>query len=129
MGDFDTQEVRFKGRPAGEVDRPYEMCTRLGGDSWGWSPSSATDIMSLDSCIQLLVRVVTQDGNLMLNVGPRPDGQIEPAEVQRLKEIGGFLSRYGESIYGTRGGRRGMIRASSQSIRESRRMNALSSMP
>jgi alpha-L-fucosidase len=60
--------------------------------------------MSLDSCIHLLVTVVCQDGNLLLNVGPKPDGEIEPAQAQRLKEIGDFLSKYGESIYNTRGG-------------------------
>ena len=60
--------------------------------------------MSLDSCIRLLVSVVCQDGNLLLNVGPKADGEIEPAQVQRLKEIGDFLSKYGESIYSTNGG-------------------------
>ena len=102
MGDFETQEVGFRGRP--QNDRPWELCTLLGGTAWGWTPSSATQIMSLDSCIQLLVMVVSQDGNLLLNVGPRPDGSIEPAEAQRLKEIGNLLSKYGESIYHTRGG-------------------------
>jgi alpha-L-fucosidase len=102
MGDFETQEVGFKGRPKG--NRPWELCTLLGGTAWGWTPSSATQIMSLDSCIQLLVTVVSQGGNLLLNVGPKPNGSIEPAEVQRLKEIGNFLSKYGESIYNTSGG-------------------------
>jgi alpha-L-fucosidase len=104
MGDFDSQEMGFRGRPKGNPDRPYELCTLLGGDAWGWTPKSATQIMSLDNCIHLLVKVVSQDGNLLLNIGPRPDGSIEPAEVQRLKEIGSFLSKYGKSIYNTRGG-------------------------
>jgi alpha-L-fucosidase len=39
-----------------------------------------------------------------LNVGPRPDGQIEADQVQRLHEIGGWLAKYGQSIYATRGG-------------------------
>jgi alpha-L-fucosidase len=60
--------------------------------------------MSLDSCIRLLVTVVCQDGNLLLNVGPKPNGEIEPAQVQRLMEIGNYLLKYGESIYSTRGG-------------------------
>ena len=104
MGDFDSQEMAFKGKLKNNPDRPYELCTLLGGDAWGWTPKSATQIMNLDTCIQLLVKVVCQDGNLILNVGPRPDGSIEPAEVQRLKEIGNFLSKYGESFYSTRGG-------------------------
>jgi alpha-L-fucosidase len=102
MGDFDTQEVGFRGRP--KDDRPWELCTNLGGAAWGWTPSCTNQMMSLNSCIQLLVMVVSQDGNLLLNVGPKPDDTIEPAQVQRLKEIGNFLSKYGESIYNTRGG-------------------------
>jgi alpha-L-fucosidase len=61
-------------------------------------------MMNRDSCIRLLVTVVCQDGNLLLNAGPKPDGDIEPAQVQRLKDIGRFLMKFGESIYGTRGG-------------------------
>jgi alpha-L-fucosidase len=54
--------------------------------------------------VQLLAKVVGRDGNLLLNVGPRPDGQIDPPQAQRLKEIGDWLAKNGESIYGTRGG-------------------------
>jgi alpha-L-fucosidase len=100
MGDFNTQEVRLRGRE----NRPWELCTNLSNSAWGWTPSAKDNIMTLDSCIRLLISVVCQDGNLLLNVGPRADGEIEPAQVQRLKEIGGFLSKNGESIYNTRGG-------------------------
>ena len=44
------------------------------------------------------------DGNLLFNVGPRPDGRIEESHAARLREMGAFLDKYGESIYGTRGG-------------------------
>jgi alpha-L-fucosidase len=100
MGDFNTQEVRLRGRDS----RPWELCTNLSAGAWGWTPSAKDNIMSLDSCVRLLVSVVCQDGNLLLNVGPKADGEIEPAQVQRLKEIGDFLSKYGESIYNTTGG-------------------------
>lgn len=100
MGDFNTQEVTLRGRE----NRPWELCTNLSQAAWGWTPQAADRVMSLDSCIRLLVTVVCQDGNLLLNVGPKADGEIEPAQAQRLKEIGDFLNKYGESIYGTRGG-------------------------
>ncbi|KQV90227.1 hypothetical protein ASD15_23170 [Massilia sp. Root351] len=45
-----------------------------------------------------------RDGNLLLNVGPRADGRIDPPQVQRLREIGAWLGKHGESIYETRGG-------------------------
>ena len=50
------------------------------------------------------MNVVGRDGNLLLNVGPRPDGQIDPPQVERLREIGAWLAKYGQSIYATRGG-------------------------
>ena len=49
-------------------------------------------------------RCVTGDGNLLLNVGPMPKGEIEPRQVEVLRQIGAWLRRYGESVYGTRGG-------------------------
>jgi alpha-L-fucosidase len=48
--------------------------------------------------------VVGRDGNLLLNVGPRPDGRIDQPQVERLREIGNWLGKYGQSIYATRGG-------------------------
>jgi len=99
MGDFQTQEGHLKGKTS---DRPWELCTTIDG-AWGWTFGSAGRTMGIDSCIRLLITVVCQDGNLLLNVGPKPDGEIEPVQVQRLKEMGTFLSRYGESVYNTRG--------------------------
>jgi alpha-L-fucosidase len=99
-GDFLTHEVWFRG----QTEKPFELCTNIGGSAWGWTPDAANNVMKPDSCIRMLVMIVCQDGNLLLNIGPKPDGEIEPAQVQRLKEIGEFLSKYGESIYDTRGG-------------------------
>ncbi len=59
---------------------------------------------SLDACLQMLVSGAGGDGNVLLNVGPRPDGMIDPEQADRLKEMGDWLAKYGESIYGTRGG-------------------------
>jgi len=55
-------------------------------------------------CLQTLVRCAGGDGNLLFNVGPMPDGRIEPRQVERLREMGAWLAKIGESIYGTRGG-------------------------
>ena len=52
----------------------------------------------------MLVTCAVRDGNLALNTGPMPDGRIEPRQVERFREIGAWLKKYGESIYGTRGG-------------------------
>lgn len=69
---------------------------------WAWKPND--QMKSLKQCIQTLVKTVGGDGNLLFNVGPMPDGRIEPRQVDRLREMGRWLQKYGQSIYGTRGG-------------------------
>ena len=81
--------------------RPWETCMTL-GKQWSWKPDDK--IKSSGEVINILVKCVGGDGNLLLNVGPMPDGRIEPRQVNVLKEVGIWIAKYGESIYGTRGG-------------------------
>jgi len=97
-GDYDTPEQRI-GRM--QIDRPWETCMTI-CRQWAWKPDD--QMKSLKECLQTLIKVVGGDGNLLFNVGPMPDGRIEPRQVERLKEMGQWLQQYGESIYGTRGG-------------------------
>jgi alpha-L-fucosidase len=96
--DHDTPEQRIGGF---QRDRPWETCMTI-CQQWAWKPNDR--MKSLKECLQTLVRVVGGDGNLLFNVGPMPDGRIEPRQVDRLREMGQWLGKYGESIYGTRGG-------------------------
>jgi alpha-L-fucosidase len=80
---------------------PWELCTTIAG-AWGYQPNMKPK--PLKHYIQLLANVAGRDGNLLLNVGPGPDGRIDPEQAQRLREIGAWLGKYGQSIYGTRGG-------------------------
>jgi alpha-L-fucosidase len=59
---------------------------------------------SVREIVGYLVRAAGADANLLLNVGPRPDGTIQPEAAERLRAVGTWLKTYGESIYGTRGG-------------------------
>jgi alpha-L-fucosidase len=69
---------------------------------WGWK---ANDVVPpFKDVLAYLVRCAGQDGNLLLNVAPGPDGTIDANQAERLREMGGWLKKYGESIYGTRGG-------------------------
>jgi alpha-L-fucosidase len=81
---------------------PWELCTTLTEGAWGYVPGAK--IKTLDHLIRLLVSAAGRDGNFLLNVGPRPDGQIDPAYAARLREMGAWLHQYGQSIYATRGG-------------------------
>ena len=80
---------------------PWETCMTI-GTQWSWKP--ADTIKTAAECVRILVACATGDGNLLLDVGPMPDGRIEPRQVDVLKGIGDWLGKYGESIYGTRGG-------------------------
>ncbi len=97
-GDFDTPEQRVGNF---NNERPWETCMTI-GRQWAWKPDD--EVKSLEQCLHSLIRSAGGDGNLLFNVGPRPDGTIEPLQVQRLKEMGEWLNTYGYSIYGTRGG-------------------------
>lgn len=97
-GDFDTPEQRIGSF---QNTRPWETCMTI-GRQWAWKPDD--DVKSLEQCLHNLIRSAGGDGNLLFNVGPRPDGTIEPLQVERLKEMGQWLKKYGYTIYGTRGG-------------------------
>ena len=80
---------------------PWETCMTL-GTQWAWKPNDT--IKSLKECVDILVRCAGGDGNLLLNVGPMPTGEIEPRQVEVLKQMGQWLAKCGQGIYGTRGG-------------------------
>ena len=97
-GDYATPE-QFVG---GYCDTlPWETCMTI-GQQWSWKPDEK--IKSLKECLTVLVSTVGGDGNLLFNVGPRADGEIEPDQVARLKEMGAWLGKHGEAVHGSRGG-------------------------
>ncbi len=81
---------------------PLETCQTM-NDSWGYDITDK-NYKSADELIQLLVSTAGRNANLLLNIGPRPDGQLPQESLDRLKAIGQWLRANGESIYGTRGG-------------------------
>jgi alpha-L-fucosidase len=97
-GDFETPEQRV-GRF--NLETPWESCITI-CKQWAWKPNDS--LKSFEECIHTLVRTAGGGGNLLLNIGPMLDGRIEQRQANRLKEMGDWLSSYGESIYETRGG-------------------------
>jgi alpha-L-fucosidase len=97
-GDFATPEQQV-----GRYDTltPWESCITI-CTQWAWKPDDI--LKSKEECIETLVKTAGGNGNLLLNVGPKPDGTIEERQADRLREIGEWLSTYGETIYETRGG-------------------------
>lgn len=100
-GDYSTPEQKIGGF---DMKRPWESCMTISAHNhWAWG-GDKDGVKPVGQVITMLVACAGGDGNMLLNVGPRPDGLIDPAQVEALKGVGDWLKTCGESIYGTRGG-------------------------
>ena len=81
--------------------RGWEECRGM-GKSFGYNQNeSLEDYNSSEELIRLLVDIVSRGGNLLLNIGPKADGSIPNVMVERLLDIGTWLRKNEEAIYGT----------------------------
>jgi alpha-L-fucosidase len=93
----------FSGdRPSVVSQLPLETCETING-AWGWNAGDRK-WKSTEELVRYLVRAAGMNANFLLNVGPQPDGRIQPEQAERLRQMGGWLKTNGEGIYGTRGG-------------------------
>lgn len=88
-----------RGTMGGIQPAVWQNDTSVSRTSWSWVEGH--DYKSANEIIAELADVVSKNGNLLLNVGPRPDGTIAEPEVALLEEIGDWLATNGEAIYGT----------------------------
>ncbi|MDC7239031.1 MAG: alpha-L-fucosidase [Spirochaetales bacterium] len=111
--DFSTKEYKH-----GSVSREekWEMCRGL-GLSFGYNAvEDDSHIISVEKLISLLVSTVANNGNLLINVGPKADGTIPENQSSRLEGLGEWIAKNGEAIYGTRCSRRLSIETSAADI-------------
>ncbi len=88
------QEIPNEGLPY-----PWETCMTM-ATSWSYKPGDT--YKPCNEIIEKLVDIVSKGGNYLLNIGPGPDGELDPIAYTRLKEIGAWMKVNGEGIYGTR---------------------------
>jgi alpha-L-fucosidase len=81
---------------------PLETCETI-NDSWGFNITD-THYKSYKELIRLLVKDAGYGANLLLNIGPLPNGEIQTAFTDRLDSMGSWLKKYGYSVYGTHAG-------------------------
>ncbi|HEY1139280.1 MAG TPA: alpha-L-fucosidase, partial [Lysobacter sp.] len=93
---YRTPEQKIPDEP---LPYPWETCMTL-GDSWSYTPNDR--YKSARTVVHMLVDVVAKGGNYLLNVGPDGNGELPPAAVERLREIGGWMQVNGKAIYGSR---------------------------
>ncbi len=81
---------------------PLETCETMNG-MWGYKIVDQ-NYKSVKTLIHYLVKAAGRNANLLMNMGPQPNGELPAAGVERLKAMGEWMKVYGETIYGTRGG-------------------------
>lgn len=101
--DLPGQNVTGYGTDASHVgELPKEVCGTIAG-SWGFNIKDRQQ-KSFQEVLSYLVKAAGYGSNLLLNVGPMPNGEIQDYQQERLLQLGEWLKLYGESIYGTQGG-------------------------
>lgn len=81
---------------------PYEVCETI-NNSWGFNLQDNKH-KSFEELVHYIVKAAGYGSNLLLNVGPMPNGEIQKEHKESLKKMGEWMRKNGETIYGTRGG-------------------------
>jgi len=95
-GEIPTPEQEIPGEPA---DHAWESCLTT---SYQWSYLPGAVVRPASEIIENLIHIRARGGNMLLNIGPRPDGLIAPADEDLLRDLGLWMMIYGESVRGVR---------------------------
>jgi alpha-L-fucosidase len=95
--EFGTPEEKIEPAP-----REWEACMTFNGLSWGYIDSEQALPYSYNAqqILRMLARVTSGGGNLLLNVGPTPDGSVPQEAFTPMRTVGAWLNKYGECMYG-----------------------------
>ncbi|GIP19817.1 alpha-L-fucosidase [Paenibacillus sp. J22TS3] len=95
-GDYKTPEQGLPiTRPAG----PWEFCTTI-NSSWGYVPTD-NKYKSLNQIIRMFCDCISMGGNMLLDIGPKEDGTLDPRQEQILLGLGDWIRTHEEAVYGT----------------------------
>lgn len=97
-GEYENYVTPEQTIPEKPLDIPWESCMTM-GNSFSYVPND--QYKSARQIVHNLIKIVSRGGNYLLNIAPGPNGDWDPAAYQRLKEIGSWISKNGEGIYGS----------------------------
>jgi alpha-L-fucosidase len=98
-GDYSTPE---QGIPVVRPDGAWEFCMTM-NDNWGYFPSD-TNYKPVSQIIRTFVEVIASGGNLLLNIGPKPDGTIAKEQVERLEALGDWIRKHETAVFNSKAG-------------------------
>jgi alpha-L-fucosidase len=98
-GEYENYVTPEQQVPTKPLGHPWESCITM-GNSWSYVPND--HYKSAQTLVQLLVKIVSRGGNLLLNIGPSPQGDFADTAYLRLKEIGAWMKINQEGIYDTK---------------------------
>ena len=93
-GDYSTPE---QGVPIVRPEGPWEFCMTM-NDNWGYYPSD-TNYKPKSQIIRTFVEVIASGGNLLLNIGPKPDGTIAAEQKERLLALGDWIKKHNTAVF------------------------------
>ncbi len=97
-GEYENYVTPEQQVPATYLPYPWESCITL-GNSWSYVPGDK--YKSSRKVIHMLTDIISKNGNLLLNVGPGPDGEWDSLAYDRLEAIGKWMKTNGEAVYDT----------------------------
>ncbi len=98
-GDYQTPEQAI---PVSRPQGPWEFCVTL-NDSWGYNPKDE-NYKSTRQLVRIFTECISMGGNLLLDIGPKPDGTIDEQDEKALLDFGTWVNQYQEAIYDTDAG-------------------------
>ncbi|AUC83819.1 alpha-L-fucosidase [Polaribacter sp. ALD11] len=98
-GDYSTPE---QGIPVVRPDGAWEFCMTM-NNNWGYFPSD-TNYKPKSQIIRTFVEVIASGGNLLLNIGPKPDGTIAKEQVERLEALGDWIRKHETAVFNSKAG-------------------------
>jgi len=98
-GDYSTPE---QGVPIVRPEGAWEFCMTM-NDNWGYYPSD-TNYKPKSQIIRTFVEVIASGGNLLLNIGPKPDGTIAEEQKERLLALGEWINKHNTAVFDSKAG-------------------------